>query len=306
MMERPGAIDRRTLAHHIATDVDRAAPLFARILLVRAIWNLRHHRGDHSLWVAKDVASDCPEALTAAGGTARESARILVPGHDAEHDLSTAVAGADRLSSAVRREGDAYARYQLATDPDISIDKKRAGELGDEWQDQRGHVRDALRELPGDLGRGETGSLLLDRALDRVFKRGLYYQTRHYLFSGEPERVWRRRVAGVLQNAARVRGSAAPTGDLADSVRDGRRAFDGAAPDTWARQAAGRLEEVAIPVFTEREPLTAGKITAIRLAALCLACEVDGARTADPFRGIVTGITLLERAAVGQGHGGPP
>ncbi|MCP9977385.1 hypothetical protein [Actinomadura madurae] len=68
----------------------------------------------------------------------------------------------------------------------------------------------------------------------------------------------------------------------------------------------GRLEEVAIPVLTEREPLTAGKITAIRLAALCLACEVDGARTADPFRGIVTGITLMERAAVGQGHGGPP
>ncbi|MCQ0013566.1 hypothetical protein [Actinomadura madurae] len=239
-MERPGAIDRRTLAHHIATDVDRAAPLFARILLVRAIWNLRHHRGDHSLWVAKDVASDCPEALTAAGGTARESARILVPGHDAEHDLSTAVAGADRLSSAVRREGDAYARYQLATDPDISIDKKRAGELGDEWQGQRGHVRDALRELPGDLGRGETGSLLLDRALDRVFKRGLYYQTRHYLFSGEPERAWRRRVAGVLQNAARVRGSAAPTGDLAAA------SAMGAGHSTAPHRARGRGRPPAV------------------------------------------------------------
>ncbi|MEO3829125.1 hypothetical protein [Actinomadura sp. B10D3] len=305
MMERPG---RRTLAHHIAADVDRASPLFARILLVRAIWNLRHRRGDHSLWVAKDVASDCPEALRTVGWTARESTRVLVPGHDADHDLTTAVTGADRLSSAVRREGDAYARYQLATDPDISIDKKRAGELGDEWQDQRGHVRDALHELPSDLGSGRTGSLLLDRALDRVFKRGLYYQTRHYLFSREPERAWRGRVAGVLQDAARVRGGPAPAGDLADSVREGRRAFDGAAPDTWARHAAVRLEEVAMPVIDGREPLTAGKVTAIRLAALCLSCEVDGARTraADPFRGIITGITLMERAAVGQGHGGPP
>ncbi|MEQ4725939.1 hypothetical protein [Nonomuraea sp. B19D2] len=305
-MDRPSRIDRRTLARHIAADVDQVAPLLARILLVRAVWSIRHHRNDHSLWVAKDMACDCREELKRARATTRELARALVPDHDVDHDLTAAITGTDWLSAAISREGAAYSDYQLATDPDITIDKQRAGELAERWQDRRDAVHDALRGLPKDLGSGKVGSLLLDRALDRVFKRGLYYLTRHYMFSQEPERAWRRRVAGVLHDAACVRlarGNAAATGDLADNVRDGLRTLDYTAPSSWARQAASRLEEIAIPVFTGQAPLTAGKVTTIRLTALCLAGEVEAARIAaagDPFRGIVMGITLMERDTAGE------
>ncbi|TDB89955.1 hypothetical protein [Actinomadura sp. 7K534] len=301
-MDRPDGIDRRTFAHRIATDVDRVAPLLARILLARAVWNIRHHCGAHSLWVAKDVAADCREELKAAGATTQELAHTLVPDHDCRRDLTTAIAGTARLSAAITGERSAYARYSLATDPDISIDKKRAGELGDDWQEQQDHVRNVLRGLPKDLGNGKSGSLLLDRAIDRVFKRGLYYQTRHYLFSREPERVWRRRVSGVLHGAACVRlvrgDAAAASGDLAGNIRGGRRALDDTAPSVWARQAASRLEEAVLPVFTGQEPLTAHKVTATRLTALCLACELDAARipaAGDLFRGVVVKITQMEQ-----------
>ncbi|TDD91421.1 hypothetical protein E1293_02220 [Actinomadura darangshiensis] len=296
-MDRPGGIDRGTLAGHIAGDVDRVAPLLARILLVRAVLNVRHHRSGHSLWVAKDMAADCRDELEEAGAATRNLARVLAPTHKVDRDLTPAITATDRLSSAVRSEGDAYARYSLATDPDIAIDRERADKRGDEWEAERGSVRDAQRALPADLGSGQSGSLLLDRALDRVFERGMYYQARHYLFSREPERAWRRRVAGVLHDAACVRlarGNEAAAGDLAALVRTGRRALDGTAPSTWARQAAIRLEEIGGPVFAGREPATADKATAIRLLALCLAGESENSAVGDPFRSVVIGITLLE------------
>lgn len=244
-------VDRGRLACRITTDVDRLAPLLARILLVRAVWNIRHHCGGHSLWVARDMASDCREELKAAGATTRVLARALVPDHDVDHDLTTAIAGADRLSAAMTREGNTYSDYHQATDPDTYIDQQRAGELWKQWQEQKDHVNDALRGLPTDLGSGKTGSMLLDRALDRVFERGLCYEIRHSLFSGAPERAWRRRVAGVLCDAARVRqvrGNATATcGDLADSLRAGRRALDDTAPQ---RLGAARRE----PPRRDRDP----------------------------------------------------
>lgn len=303
-MDVPSGIDRRALARHIAADVDRAAPLLARVLLVRAVSDIRLHRGGHALWVAKDVAADCGVELKAAGATTRELARALVPGHDAERDLGPAIAATRRLSHAISSEDAAYARYSMATDPDISIDKKRAGELGNEWDEQRGRLRDARHAMPAGLAGGKTGSVLLDRALDRVFDRGMYYQARYYLFSREPERQWRRRVAGVLHATACAkldRGTEAAIGDLAVNIRDGRRALDGTAPSPWAQQAVNRLEAIATPVFARQEPLTPRKATAIRLLALCLAREAEAARApapGDPFRGVAVGITLLERDTI--------
>jgi hypothetical protein len=303
-MDVPSGIDRRTFARHIAADVDRAAPLLARILLVRAVSNIRHHRGGHALWVAKDMAADCGAELKVAGAATRELARALVPGHDADRDLSPAIDATRRLSHAISSEDAAYARYSMATDPDISIDKNRAGELGNEWDDQRGRLREARHALPAGLGGGKTGSVLLDRALDRVFERGMYYQARYYLFSREPERGWRRRVAGVLHAAACARldrGNEAAIGDLALNIHDGRRALDGAAPSAWAQQAASRLHAIATPVFAQQEPLTPRKATAIRLLALCLAREAEAARASapgDPFHDVAVGITLLERDTI--------
>jgi hypothetical protein len=303
-MDVPNGIDRSALARHIAADVDLAAPLFARLLLVRAVSDIRHHRGGHALWVAKDVADDCGAELKAAGDTTRELARALVPGHDADYDLTPAIAATRRLSHAISSEDAAYARYSMATDPDISIDNKRAGQLGNEWDEQKGHLREARQAIPAGLAGGKTGSLLLDRALDRVFDRGMYYQARYYLFSRDPERQWRRRVAGVLQATACSkldRGIEAAIGDLSVNVHDGRRALDGTAPSAWAQRAMNRLEAIATPVFAQQEPLTPRKATAIRLLALCLARETETARApapATPFRAVAVGITLLERDTI--------
>ncbi|WP_433264675.1 hypothetical protein ACQPZF_35740 [Actinosynnema sp. CS-041913] len=52
----------------------------------------------------------------------------------------------------------------------------------------------------------------------------------------------------------------------------------------------------AVPIFTRQEPLTADKVAAIRLAALCLAHEPEARRITalgDAFRRIFVGITVL-------------
>ncbi len=66
---------------------------------------------------------------------------------------------------------------------------------------------------------------------------------------------------------------------------------------------AERLQASARPVFTRIERPTAGKTTASRLAALCLANEADETEhtdIGDMFRRIAAGITLLEYRATDQ------
>jgi len=109
----------------------------ARILLVRAVSDIRLHRGSHALWVAEDMAADCGAELEEAGTATRELARVLVPGHDVDRNLVPAVVATRRLSRAVGSEDGAYARYSMATDPDTAIDRDRAGALGEEWDEQR-------------------------------------------------------------------------------------------------------------------------------------------------------------------------
>ncbi|WP_433323197.1 hypothetical protein [Spirillospora sp. CA-294931] len=301
-MDAPSGIDRRALAHHIVADVDRAAPLLARILLERAVWNIRRDNGGHSLGVAKDMADDCGAELQAAGATTRELARALVPRHDADRDLTAAITATRQLSLAISSENNAYASFSMATDPDNPIDRERAEKLSEQWGQAQRHLREA--RMPASLGSGKTGSVLLDRALDRVFKRGMYYQARLYLFNQEPKRPWRRRVAGVLHAAACAKldcGNEAAIGDLAVNIRDGRRALDRTTASAWARQAMSRLEAIATPVLAQQEPLTPHKATAIRLLALCLAREAEAAyrpAPGDPFHGLAVGVTLLVRDTI--------
>jgi hypothetical protein len=74
----------------------------------------------------------------------------------------------------------------------------------------------------------------------------------------------------------------------------------------WAAVVARRLEEVATPVFTRRQPLTSADTSTIRLAALALAGEESGsqlpqlAEAREKFRAIAAAVTLLERRAAGQ------
>ncbi|KAB2350304.1 hypothetical protein [Actinomadura rudentiformis] len=302
-MDRPSGIDRRTLARHIGADVDRVAPLLARILLVRAIGDILGGRDREALWVAVDVISDCEGGgeFAVAGATTRALAGALAPAHDVDRDLTTAVTAVKQLNWTLKAEKNAYARYSVVTDPDNSyIDPEQSDETWTRWQEYKRGVDDAVGGLPADLGRGEVQSLLLDRAIDRVFERGLLYSIR-YVFAGEPEGMWRCQVAKILLDAARVgliRGRAGTVESLADDVHAGRRALVEATSSAWAREAANHLVEIAVPVATREEPLTADKVTAIRLAALCLAHESQAARmtaAGDAFRDVVVGITLMER-----------
>jgi hypothetical protein len=298
-------MDRRTLAHQIGTDVDRVAPLLARILLIRAIWGVRrggNSRYNHNgLRVAKDVISNCGRAgeLAATGATTQELARALAPTHDVDRDLTTAIDAAESLRGALRREETEYADYRKYTDPDGYHDRSLAKEAATAWEKERRDVDAAVGWMPKNLGNGMTGSFLLDRAIDRVFRRGFFYQIRYELFADEPERVWQRRIASVLLDAAHMavkRGRGIAVESLADHVRTSRQMLAEATPSRWAQQAASRLEEAAVPVFTRQEPLTADKVTAIRLAALCLAHEPEARRITtlgDAFCNIFVGITVF-------------
>jgi hypothetical protein len=71
----------------------------------------------------------------------------------------------------------------------------------------------------------------------------------------------------------------------------------------WPAVVAERLQASAGPVFTRAERPAAGKTTASRLAALCLASEADGMERTDigdMFRRLAAGITLLEHRATDQ------
>jgi hypothetical protein len=70
----------------------------------------------------------------------------------------------------------------------------------------------------------------------------------------------------------------------------------------WAAATATRLEQMAAPILSRKQPLTASHATTIRLTALCLATEADILDQHDAshaFREIAAGITLLERRITG-------
>jgi hypothetical protein len=80
-------------------------------------------------------------------------------------------------------------------------------------------------------------------------------------------------------------------------------ADDPSIPVAWANAVAERLARNAEPVFARRERATAGTAAAIRLAALCLAGEMDALEhrdVGDQFRYVAAGITWLERRASGK------
>jgi energy-coupling factor transporter ATP-binding protein EcfA2 len=70
---------------------------------------------------------------------------------------------------------------------------------------------------------------------------------------------------------------------------------------TWADVVTTRLLAAATPIFERRRPLDNDTATAIRIAALCLAVEVDEHATelGAIFREVAAGVTLLQRRGTG-------
>jgi hypothetical protein len=166
-MDYPSVVDCRALARRLAADVDRAAPLLARILLVRAISRL-------DIWVANDMVRDCGRAgkLAVPDASTLRLAQVLAPPYVFGGDLTTAIAAVERLASAMWREQRSFRTYLGATDPELGRDNERVERAGRAWEDARHRVSGGIRSLPGRLGDGMVGSVLLDRALDRTFRRG--------------------------------------------------------------------------------------------------------------------------------------
>jgi hypothetical protein len=80
-------------------------------------------------------------------------------------------------------------------------------------------------------------------------------------------------------------------------------ADDPGIPVAWANAVADRLARNAEPVFAHRERAAARTAAAIRLAALCLAGEMDALEhrdVGDQFRDVAAGITWLEQRASGK------
>jgi hypothetical protein len=72
----------------------------------------------------------------------------------------------------------------------------------------------------------------------------------------------------------------------------------GICDSSWARQVLINLREAVIAAIQSRHALSSQTISAVRLAAICLAAAADGHKAADlvtMFRDIAAGITLLER-----------
>ncbi|GAB2984161.1 hypothetical protein [Saccharothrix stipae] len=296
-MDHRSGLDREAVTRHLEDDLRRVLPLLGRILLIRAVRGIRYNRV-HSLWVAKDAIASTSELATA-GATTRRLAQALAPTHDVDADLASLVPSVQGLSRALEQKAGAYARYSVRTDPDAGRDPDRIEEAGREWDAARRHASESLERMPVPPGSGTVGSVLLDRALDRVFRRGFLYDLRYYHFAREPERSWQRRAARVVLDAGHAawkRGRTAVVEDLADDVRTSRRSLDEAQPSEWARQVADRLEQTAVPVLTRRVPPTADEVTAIRLAALCLAHEPEARRSAvlgDALCRVFVGITAF-------------
>lgn len=296
-MDHRSGIDREAVMRHVDDDWQRVLPLLGRVLLIRAVRGIRHHR-EHSLWVAGDVIASTSE-LAVVGETTRRLAHALAPTHDVDRELASLIPSIEGLRWSREVEANAYARYSLRTDPDIAHDPDRIEEAAQEWEAERRRAREAAERVPTRLGSGTVGSVLLDRALDRVFRRGFLYDIRHLHFAREPERAWQRRAGEVVRDAALAawkRGRAAVVEDLADDVRTSRRLLDEAKPGEWARQVADRLEENAVPVLARREPPAPEEVTAIRLAALCLAHEQEARRSAtlgDALCRVFVGITAF-------------
>ena len=188
----------------------------------------------------------------------------------------------------------------------------------------RDRDRDLARDLVRDLARARDVALNLDRDLDRsladdldhgsvaVMGWALAQALTLALRRPTDAKTWPAQfseefagLVGIADNSYLV-----SLDTLADKTTDAVQAVQqiviGRGKPAGMPRAATvsrRLQQTAVVVFDQREQLTSGRATSMRLAALCLAAEADAQDQrplGDAFREIAAGVTLLERRTSGD------
>lgn len=314
--DHPRLVEAAALTRHVDQDIERAASLIARLLVVRcAVVAGKHARGRRYggptvapgyadtarlSTFAKRIAED-PErrrGLEVAGDLDRALARDLATHHDVDrnlHPVQQAIFSLDHLEKRASNSAGMDFHYTYDEDAYKNADGRAywAKEAEDAAEDVKGSADDVARGLIYYEVRGRA----LEHALDAAF-------------AARDQADWHRRFrekfldltgcgrfTGIVSLEAMVSQLRAARLELKRLLRPG------VTPTEWADKVASGLEDNAVRVFDRTRPLTADLATRTRLAAMCLAAEADahgGDPIGDTFRGIASGITLMEQRVTGR------
>ncbi|MEV6606235.1 NACHT domain-containing protein [Kutzneria sp. NPDC051319] len=313
----PHLVSDSALTRAVTDDVERWNITLARLLLVQALvearlltlrleWALenvrtkaqrRHVRGmdlDVALARVRQRSKDRPLAIAAALERAK------------------GVFGDGRLDEAIDQTREVVRAVALAPKAERRRVLERGAALARELVAELPPVLAAVFALPKALDNTATPDRPMGRMLSNLFD---------WLFSDATPHNWSARFAEWLCAASRLPEPIIPSPDLLIPMATAARkdmialyhATDGddedeeqdsdSGPSAWSCLAAVALERVAGPVFERREPLADDTVSAIRLAALCLAGEVTDPREVElgrRFRALAAGVTLLQHRSTGH------
>jgi hypothetical protein len=246
-----------------------------------------------SLITMRDVARELYDGLAFARDRASDSASALAQA------LDFALDSASNLASALARARDRALNLAGTRARDL------AGTLDITLDFARNFAR-ALANIQHASNRIAIGTALTRALVNTPYRRSPYAPGQHRFDSAFPS--WIERFARMFTTQTGIAGATfvVPLDNLEKILRAGRERLPtspDAARNKWASTVAGRLEEIALPVVTRREPIMADTASAIRIAALCLAVEADKGGSilaGDAYRQIAAGITLMERRANGD------
>jgi hypothetical protein len=276
-------------AFDLARAIDREAD-HARALELARLRDLARIR-------AVDLALALDLALARAFNVARAREREQEPERDRDlvHELDRALDRdieyardlASMLNTDLNRALDANLELELDTvlALDLALDAERTPVSG----------RELDRHLAVSMGRALSGSLSVALREADPMEAGDWHRFQSALAE-----------AFVAETGISGGDQIVPPDSLADEVRDACAALSGkdgsGSCPAWVRAVAGRLARLAVPLCTRVTTMTPGRASAVRVAALCLACEAEArhqTETAAAFRRIAAGITLLERRSTG-------
>jgi hypothetical protein len=302
-LRRP--VTHADLVRGVGGDAEYAAPVLARLLVIRSVIPLRDG------WSFMPVAeyftgrgSDAGIAVPTRAGRALARDLALDDALDPGRDLTDVLAALRRLADAFRSASIAYNAYEAHTDPDIAPGRAKLERLAGDRAAAEAELGECRRALPYDVPvvpvRSPVLSAVLSRTAGRMHGFAVGYSPYRETCSYEAGR-WPGWFAAALIRAAggrrrfwaAQRSWSGSADTVVDDVREGRRALSGAASGDWARRVADTVERLAVPVLTGREPATAHTVAVIRLGALALAGEADAHshHLGDTFRRVAAGVT---------------
>jgi NACHT domain len=279
----PYLVEGATMVRQITKDMERSESTLRRLLLMQAVAS----------------SQEVERMLTPKFGQTRDLKAAARHAQTAMHACSRASTAAHGLAQALSwqleiKNGDTTARKraeQLAQvlEREVAIAQAHDDDLGRDLV----FARTLAHMLALNLPRTAKETPVMGRALSGALESAC----------GRPASSpgWPERFSHAFARATEAEQDVVVYPDrLAELVREGRDGLASLGDAEWTGQVAHRLANVAMPVFTRQERPSADDATAIRLAALCLAAELDGHPLGEVFRRIAAGVTLLELRASGE------